>query len=206
MIILIDNGHGADTKGKRSPDGELREAIWAREMAYDLMTALQKRNIEARMITPEMQDIALQTRVARINKVCTERGANNVLLVSLHLNASGDGRSWGTARGFSAFVCKTASRRSKYFAELLTREAEARDMMGNRAMPKNDENGCRYWTWSWTDKDIYILKKSNCPAVLTESGFMDNAAEKVWLQSKEGRARIIAAHVSAIIEYIKLCG
>ena len=86
MIILIDNGHGADTKGKRSPDGELREAIWAREMAYDLMTALQKRNIEARMITPEMQDIALQTRVARINKVCAERGANNVLLVSLHLN------------------------------------------------------------------------------------------------------------------------
>lgn len=206
MIVIIDNGHGANTKGKRSPDGLLREAIWARETAYALFKALQARGVEATMITPEMQDVLLQTRVARINKLCRERGAKNCLLVSLHLNASGDGMTWGTARGFSAFVCKTASRRSKRFAELLTREAEARDLMGNRAMPKRDEDGNRFWTWSWTDKDIYILNKSDCPAVLTESGFMDNKADYAMLQSDAGRERIVALHVEAIMQYLRLCG
>ena len=31
MKILIDNGHGRETLGKRSPDGSLREHKWARE-------------------------------------------------------------------------------------------------------------------------------------------------------------------------------
>ena len=30
MKILIDNGHGVDTPGKRSPNGVLREYAWNR--------------------------------------------------------------------------------------------------------------------------------------------------------------------------------
>ena len=33
MKILIDNGHGCNTPGKRSPDGRFREYAWAREIA-----------------------------------------------------------------------------------------------------------------------------------------------------------------------------
>ena len=33
MKILIDNGHGVDTAGKRSPDGSLREYKYTREIA-----------------------------------------------------------------------------------------------------------------------------------------------------------------------------
>ena len=36
MKILIDNGHGSNTSGKRSPDGKLREYAWAREIAKGL--------------------------------------------------------------------------------------------------------------------------------------------------------------------------
>ena len=32
MKILIDNGHGSETPGKRSPDGELREYKWNRDV------------------------------------------------------------------------------------------------------------------------------------------------------------------------------
>ena len=28
--VLIDNGHGEETPGKRSPDGKFREYIWTR--------------------------------------------------------------------------------------------------------------------------------------------------------------------------------
>ena len=34
MIVLIDNGHGIDTPGKRSPDGKLREYKYCRQIAY----------------------------------------------------------------------------------------------------------------------------------------------------------------------------
>ena len=33
MIILIDNGHGIETPGKRSPDGRFKEYLWNREVA-----------------------------------------------------------------------------------------------------------------------------------------------------------------------------
>ena len=36
MKILIDNGHGVETAGKRSPDGRLREYAYAREIAARL--------------------------------------------------------------------------------------------------------------------------------------------------------------------------
>lgn len=40
MIVIIDNGHGEDTAGKRSPDGRLREYAYAREIAKRLQCAL----------------------------------------------------------------------------------------------------------------------------------------------------------------------
>lgn len=33
MKVLLDNGHGAETPGKRSPDGRLREYAYTREIA-----------------------------------------------------------------------------------------------------------------------------------------------------------------------------
>lgn len=43
MKILIDNGHGIDTKGKRSPDGRLLEYAQNRLLAGRIVTALQAR-------------------------------------------------------------------------------------------------------------------------------------------------------------------
>ena len=40
MKILIDNGHGIDTPGKRSPDGVLREYAWNRHIAGRVVSAL----------------------------------------------------------------------------------------------------------------------------------------------------------------------
>ncbi len=48
MKILIDNGHGIFTPGKRSPDGRFREGIFTREIARRIVAALnydaQRRN------------------------------------------------------------------------------------------------------------------------------------------------------------------
>lgn len=38
MKILIDNGHGKETPGKRSPDGRLKEYAYTREIADRVVT------------------------------------------------------------------------------------------------------------------------------------------------------------------------
>ena len=39
MKILIDNGHGRETPGKRSPDGKLREYAYNRSLPAGLSNA-----------------------------------------------------------------------------------------------------------------------------------------------------------------------
>lgn len=146
---------------------------------------------------PETNDIPISTRCTRVNNICKQIGAKNVVLVSIHNNAATNG-SWGTAKGFSVFVSKNASSNSKKLASIFTDEGVARNMMGNRAIP-----ACKYWTWSWTVNDIGILKGTACPAVLTENGFMDNKEECDYLLSEQGKQSYVSLHVAAIEKYIK---
>lgn len=43
MKILIDNGHGEETPGKRSPDGLFREYKYARQIAEEVVKQLRLR-------------------------------------------------------------------------------------------------------------------------------------------------------------------
>ena len=56
MKILLDNGHGEETAGKRSPDGSFREYAWAREIARRIETELKNRGYDVQRIVPEEQD------------------------------------------------------------------------------------------------------------------------------------------------------
>ena len=51
------------------------------------------------------------------------------------------------------------------------------------------------------EKGFYILRKSWCPAVLTENFFMDNHSDLEYLQSHAGKQAIIDTHVEGIVEY-----
>ena len=53
MKILIDNGHGVDTPGKRSPDGRFREYKYNREIAAAVVEHLQLRGYDASLVVPE---------------------------------------------------------------------------------------------------------------------------------------------------------
>lgn len=196
MIVLIDNGHGENTKGKQSPDGRLKEWKWSREIAKRLVSALLAKGVDARLLTPEDEDISITTRVNRANSICRTAGAKNVLLVSVHNNAGANG-GWVNSTGFSVFCSKNASENSKRCARGFTKLAIERDMCGNRSVPS-----ARYWTWSWTSNDIGILKNSNCPAVLTENFFMDNREDLEYLLSETGKQEIVELHVDAIMNYI----
>ena len=65
MKILIDNGHGQETAGKRSPDGRLLEWSYNREIARRIVAALQSEHFYASLLVPEDEDIPLR-KAARV--------------------------------------------------------------------------------------------------------------------------------------------
>ncbi len=193
FVILIDNGHGSDTKGKRSPDNRILEYKYAREIAAAVQKALSAKGYDARLLVPETKDISLTERVRRANLVCAKEGSTNVIVLSIHCNAAGNG-SWMNARGWSAFTSKGQTR-ADVVANFLYTEAE-RQFVGHK-IRKDMSDGDPDW-----EEGFYILRKTVCPAVLTENFFMDNQEDVEYLLSSEGRTAIVATHVNGIENFI----
>lgn len=63
MTILIDNEHGSDTPGKRSPDGLFREYFYTREIASRVVSELSDCGYDAQLLVPETEDIPLRERL-----------------------------------------------------------------------------------------------------------------------------------------------
>ena len=106
MKILIDNGYGSDTPGKRSPDGRFLEWKYNREIAARVTSELIRLGYDAELIVPEDSDIPLAERCRRVNAHCERIGHQNVILVSIHCNAAGNGSKWMNARGWSVYTSK----------------------------------------------------------------------------------------------------
>lgn len=192
--IWIDNGHGNDTPGKRSPDGMFREYAYNREIALEVVSGLKKLGYDAELLVPELNDISLEERVRRVNTTCYSKGKDNVIMVSVHCNAASNGQ-WSNARGWCAFTTKGQTK-SDILAEHLYKAAE-KNFVGHKIRTDKTDG----------DKDIekafYICRKTLCPAVLVENFFMDNREDVAFLQSKEGKTAIIKTHIEGIESYIK---
>ena len=194
MLILIDNGHGHNTPGKRSPDGKFLEYAYNREIATRIVADLTDRGYNAQLLVPETEDIPLSERVRRINTHCNTLGKSNVIVISIHVNSAGNGSQWLNATGWSCYTCKGQTT-SDLIAECFY------------AAAKKNFPGRRIRTdYSDTDPDweenFYILRHSLCPAILTENFFMDNPTDLQYLQSRAGKQAIVDTHVEGITEYL----
>lgn len=191
IIIAIDNGHGSNTPGKCSPDKKLLEYKWAREIAKMLQEKLISLGFKSELITPEEQDISLKERVSRANTLYKESN-KNMILISIHVNAAKSNGEWQNANGWMVFVSNNASKKSKLLAQCLYKQAELKDLKGNRWIPEE-----KYWQQS-----LAICRDTNCPAVLTENLFMDNKEDVAFLLSKEGKEAIVDLHIKGILDYV----
>ena len=195
MHIVLDNGHGLDTPGKRSPDGTLIEAIYTRQLVKDLALELEKYGHTVHFLVPESEDIPVNVRVKRINAICQAEGIKNTILISIHLNAAGDGSKWLNATGWSCYTCKgeTASDR---LATCLYNAAQ-RILKDQVVRTDYARDGDPDW-----EENFYILRHSLCPAVLTENFFMDSQSDFKYLQSRIGKQKLVNTHVEGIVEWL----
>ena len=194
MKILIDPGHGIDTPGKRSPDGLFLEYLWNRQVADLILEGLVSAGVDASLVVTETNDVTLRNRVNRINTICNRVGASNVLLVSVHANAAGNGSAWMNASGWSCYTSKGKTR-SDQVAECLYDAFE--EEFQDRKIRKDMSDGDRDW-----EENFYVLAKSRCPAVLLENYFYDNPEECAFLLKEETKERIASAAALGIARYL----
>jgi len=169
LTVMLDNGHGGviagkyQTAGKRSPKwsrGVLYEGMFNRWVVNRIIEQLDRKNIPYHHLSPEYNDVTLETRVNRANAIyAIDR---NTYILSIHANAGG-------GIGVEGFTT-VGSTQSDAIAEMILGNLET-DLVGQR-MRFDRSDGDRD-----KEKNYYILRKPIAPAFLLECGFMDNTVD-----------------------------
>lgn len=194
MKILIDPGHGRNTAGKRSPDGRFLEYKFNRQVSNLIVADLLDKGHNAQLIVPEETDISLQERCQRVNNFCRQLSPEKVLLVSIHANAFGNGHEWTKPSGWSVYTSKGRTKSD----DLATCLAEAaKKYLPNMKLRADFSDGDVDY-----EESFFILRRSLCPAVLTENGFYTNEDDLRFMESQTGIRAIADLHVEGITEYL----
>lgn len=196
MKILIDNGHGRETPGKRSPDGTLREYAWNRLIAGQIVSRLVAQGHDAQLLIPEEEDISLKDRCRRVNTICRQFGKENVILISIHANAAGRGDRWYDATGWCAYTCRGNTKADALATCLYD---AAREYLPGQRLRTDYTDGDPD-----LEEDFYILRHTLAPSVLVENFFMDGRADYKFLMSSEGQEAIINLYVAGIGRYVSM--
>lgn len=183
MNIIFDNGHGGiidgvyQTPGKRSPvwsDGrQLFEGDFNRKVVNKLHKLCESNGIDSVILVPELKDISLAERTKRANKIYASNKSS--ILLSIHADAF----SLESANGFTFFT-SPGKTKSDNISEIMFKEYEkAIPEIRPRVDTRDGDHD--------KEENFWMLKKSNCPAVLIECGFMTNEKECKMMLDHEDR-------------------
>ena len=163
MKVLIDAGHGGDDPGKVSSDGT-KEKDLNLAIATKLGTYLKKQGLEVYytrqkddgMYSPGASNKKVQDMQ---NRCAVVENVDPNFMISIHQNSFSDGQ----VHGAQVFYYAT-SEESKLLGESLQQS------LVSHVDPKNHRN-------AKANESYYILKKTKCPSVIVECGFLSNAEE-----------------------------
>lgn len=161
--IAIDAGHGMNTSGKRTPDGE-------REWSFNnmvVLAAIERLKQYSGVEILRLDDPTGKTDVSLRNRTIKANAWGADVLVSVHHNALAG--KWGNHGGVETFVHPTGSRSSYAIADAIQPRIVATMGLRNRGIKQ---------------KNLQVLRESNMPAILTEGGFMDSMTDIAALRSE----------------------
>lgn len=192
--VVLGTAHTKDVLGKGSPDGRIKEYKYSRELCKTIKPILEDLGYKT-FIDIEDDSIPneLKTRCDIVNKL--QDKYKNCIYISIHLNAAGSDGKWHKGTGWEIYtsVGKT--------------EADNLATYIYNAAKKNLPNVKFRTDFSDGDPDkeanLYVLKNTKCPAVLTENMFQDNKDDVEFLLSDEGFHELVRLHVEGIVNYIK---
>ena len=196
IIIILDPAHGANVKGKCSPDMKHREYKWSRERVRNLSAMLMHLGYVVYTTTTSENEPGLSKRRNFATQVA--KGYKK-LLISLHNNAAGDGKSWMNARGVEVYTTPG-----------ITKADMCADYLLSQFKTDFPEIKLRYNKDAKLERDkeasFSVLLGADYMGVLVEWLFQDNKDDVELLMDADMNSRFessIVDAVEAINDYFK---
>lgn len=183
-VIIIDPGHGGKDPGKIGVNGANEDEVNL-AISLKLKEQLEMMNYKVILTRDKDDDLCagdfskkedLNNRCYIINKAYQEN--KSTIMISIHQNSYSDGGVWGAQCFYYA-----GSDKSKVIADSLQ---QGFNTMINVGAEKNASESDSY----------YMLKKTLCPAVIVECGFLSNWSEAEKLVTDDYQQRIVDIIVS----------
>lgn len=196
--IILGTAHLSSTPGKRSPDGKFREYAYSRKVCKAIQEELLSRGVDCVIdyIDDDMPGLTssqeLVKRVQIVNKLAKK---TDCLYVSIHVNASAKS-GWNKATGFSIYTSPGETKSDILATDIFDAAVELLKPLG-KSLRKDTSDGDPDF-----EENFYVLRKTICPAVLTENFFQNTKSDIEWLESEEGFKTVVAYHVNGIIKYL----
>lgn len=196
--IILGTAHLKSTPGKGSPDGRLKEYKYSREVANAVSAILKDMGYNVFIdITDDDLNVTTSRELALRCKIVNElvKQYKDCIYVSIHVNAAAADGKWHEGTGWEVFT-SVGKTKADELATCLYNAAKVN--LKDKKMRTDFSDGD-------PDKEsgLYVLKHTNCPAVLTENFFQDNKKDVDFLLSNEGFHSIVRLHVEGILSYIK---
>ncbi|MDR3587554.1 MAG: N-acetylmuramoyl-L-alanine amidase [Desulfosporosinus sp.] len=179
MKICLDPGHGGYDSG--AVGNGLQEKDITLEVCLDLKPMLEYNGIT--VVMTRAGDYAPGHLEGDLNGELQARvniaEQNNVdLFVSVHINTGG-----GTGEEV-----------------LISGSGGSAETAANKVLPYLVQVG------GWTNRgvktqNVFVLRETSMPAILTESGFIDSAADSAKLKDPKSRQALAVAHAKGICDY-----
>ena len=187
-VVVIDAGHGGKDPGKVGVNNALEKDINL-AIAKRLKYLLEQNDVVVIMTREEDKDLASENASNRKNEDLRARvrlleDTNPVLMISIHQNSYPEADVDG-AQVFFYSGSEAGKQLGNIVQESLKRELKD----GNHRIAK-------------ANKEYYLLKKSVCPAVIVECGFLSNPKEAALLVTEEYQERLAFAVHLGVLEYI----
>lgn len=189
-VIFIDPGHGGKDPGKVGVNGELEKDINL-NIALILRDLLEKEGYEV-IMTREI-DMGLyeetdsnKKNADMRNRVKLINDTNPVLAVSIHQNSF----SQESSHGAQVFYYE-GSVEGKKFASVMQKTMKEYIADGNHRVEK-------------ANSAYYMLKKSTCPLIIVECGFLSNYKEAKLLTTQDYQTKMAEAIRNGILKYLSL--
>jgi len=194
-LVILDDGHGDKTLGKRTPifpDGTFMHENDFNDAVVALIYKKLKRipNVDVAFTAEENYDVPLNTRIARANRAWQDHqnyfGKENskCILISVHANAYGDGKTFNNAKGVSTFCCSSPPAERK-LAETIHKHLKG----GTTQVDRGVQEIC------------FDILKGNMTSCLVECAFMTNLDEANLLKQEDFRQECADEITEGILKY-----
>lgn len=182
LKVAIDNGHGLNTPGKRTPSfpdtGQIiKEWEFNYPTAKRLGELLKYNGFEVVFVSDTEKDTPLKDRTNKANVEKTD------IFVSIHYNAYKG--VWGTHGGIDTFHYPNSAK-GQELAKLVQEELIKGTGLRDRGVKA---------------ENFQVLRETTMPAVLCECGFMDNLDEAKLMLDQEYQLKCAMAIARGICRY-----